>query len=154
MNKFLDDISEYKIVDRLKEKLQESENLKLEIESILIKRVKNIASTSFFLYMKLFFSFIQNALLMELTEEWDQYEKKIKDVYNWIKKSRGTFESPQYRNRPLRDQLVYLEKTLADITTQKTKITISFEKLQVKRFVLHFHLFHTFSWSVKGVLSA
>jgi len=69
---------------------------------------------------------------MELTEEWDQYEKKIKDVYNWIKKSRTTFESPQYRNRPLRDQLVYLEKTLADITTQKTKITISYEKLQVK----------------------
>lgn len=41
MNKFLDDISEYKIVDRLKEKLQESENLKLEIEAILIKRVRN-----------------------------------------------------------------------------------------------------------------
>lgn len=40
MNKFLDDISEYKIVDRLKEKLQESENLKLEIESTLIKRVR------------------------------------------------------------------------------------------------------------------
>jgi hypothetical protein len=39
MNKFLDAISEYKIVDRLKEKLQESENLKLEIEAILIKRV-------------------------------------------------------------------------------------------------------------------
>jgi glutamine synthetase type III len=39
MNKFLDDISEYKIVDRLKEKLQESENLKMEIEAILIKRV-------------------------------------------------------------------------------------------------------------------
>lgn len=39
MNKFLDDISEYKIVDKLKEKLQESENLKIEIEAILIKRV-------------------------------------------------------------------------------------------------------------------
>lgn len=39
MNKFLDDISEYKVVDRLKEKLQESENLKLEIEAVLIKRV-------------------------------------------------------------------------------------------------------------------
>lgn len=75
---------------------------------------------------------------MELTEEWDQYEKKIKDVYSWIKKSRATFESPQYRNRPLRDQLVFLEKTLADITTQKTKITISFEKLQVNYFA-HFH---------------
>lgn len=39
MNKFLDDISEYKIVNRLQEKLQESENLKIEIEAILIKRV-------------------------------------------------------------------------------------------------------------------
>lgn len=69
--------------------------------------------------------------MLELTEEWDQYERKIKDVYNWIKKSRSTFESPQYKSRPLRDQHVYLEKTLADIMTQKTKITISFEKLQV-----------------------
>ena len=43
MNKFLDDISEYKIVDKLKEKLQESENLKLEIEAILIKRVRKNA---------------------------------------------------------------------------------------------------------------
>lgn len=68
---------------------------------------------------------------MELTEEWDQYDKKIKDVYGWIKKSQSTIESPQYRNRPLRDRLVYLEKTLADITSQKTKITISYEKLQV-----------------------
>lgn len=42
MNKFLDDISEFKVVDRLKEKLQESENLKLEIEAVLIKRVGNV----------------------------------------------------------------------------------------------------------------
>lgn len=68
---------------------------------------------------------------MELTEEWDQYEKKIQDVHNWIQKSRSAFESPQYRAQPLRDQLVHLEKSLADITTQKTKITICFEKLQV-----------------------
>jgi hypothetical protein len=83
---------------------------------------------------------------MELTEEWDQYEKKIKDVYGWINKSRATFESPQYKNRPLRDQLVYLEKTLADIMSQKTKITISFEKLQVynkNEFI--FFLFRTYT---------
>lgn len=88
----------------------------------------------------------QNALLLELTEEWDQYEKKIKDVYGWISKSRATFESPQYRNRPLRDQLVYLEKTLADINTQKTKITLSFEKLQVTFcFCLAIRNFFTFT---------
>lgn len=134
MNKFLDDISEYKIVDRLKEKLQESENLKIEIEAVLIKRVFieiciETSPTTASNFPQ------QNALLMELTEEWDQYEKKIKDVYNWIKKSR---ETPQHRNRPLRDQLVYLEKTLADITTQKTKITISFEKLQVTWVYIYF----------------
>jgi hypothetical protein len=73
----------------------------------------------------------KNALLLELTEEWDQYGKKIADVYGWIKKSRSTFESPQYSNRALRDQMGFLEKTLADISSQKAKITISFEKLQV-----------------------
>lgn len=131
MNKFLDDISEYKIVDKLKEKLQESENLKIEIEGILIKRVIDLSLPHEDSYILYYLFNQQNALLLELTEEWDQYEKKIKDVNNWIAKSRVTFESPQYRNRPLRDQMVYLEKTLADITTQKTKITISFEKLQV-----------------------
>lgn len=76
----------------------------------------------------------QNALLSELTEEWEQYDRKTKDVNGWIKKSKSTVESPQYRNRPLRDQMTYLEKTLADITTQKTKITLNFEKLQVMDF--------------------
>lgn len=88
------------------------------------------------------FSHPQNTLLLELTEEWDQYDKKIKDVHSWITKSRTTFESPQYHNRPLRDQLVFLEKTLADITTQKTKITISFEKLQVTFASSLSHLFN------------
>lgn len=136
MNKFLDDISEFKVVDRLKEKLQESENLKLEIEAVLIKRVgsdeKHLSNDVNFLSHFFFFVFsIKNTLLMELTEEWDQYERKIKDVYSWIKKSRTTLESQQFKSRPLRDQHVYSEKTLADIMTQKTKITISFEKLQV-----------------------
>lgn len=85
---------------------------------------------------------------MELTEEWDQYEKKIKDVYGWINKSRATFESPQYKNRPLRDQLVYLEKTLADIMSQKTKITISFEKLQVYNKKLIFFFYYVFFFAL------
>lgn len=71
---------------------------------------------------------------MELTEEWEQYEKKVKDVHGWIKKSRASFETPQQRS--LRDQLGIYEKTLADITTQKTKIKISFEKLQVTIFIV------------------
>jgi hypothetical protein len=66
---------------------------------------------------------------MELTEEWEQYEKKVKDVHGYIKKSRASFETPQQKS--LRDQLGVYEKTLADIATQKAKIKISFEKLQV-----------------------
>lgn len=50
MNKFLDDISEFKVVDRLKEKLQESENLKLEIEAVLIKRVGNANNEKLLIY--------------------------------------------------------------------------------------------------------
>lgn len=50
MNKFLDDISEFKVVDRLKEKLQESENLKLEIEAVLIKRVGNANNEKHLIY--------------------------------------------------------------------------------------------------------
>ena len=52
MNKYLDDISEYKIVDMLKEKLQESENLKMEIEAILIKRVFIIYTQELLIIMK------------------------------------------------------------------------------------------------------
>lgn len=62
MNKFLDDISEFKVVDRLKEKLQESENLKLEIEAVLIKRVgsdeKHLINDVNFLSHFFFFCFL------------------------------------------------------------------------------------------------
>lgn len=74
---------------------------------------------------------MQNALLSETSEEWEQCEKKMKDVRSWLDKSRSALDSPTYKKRPLRDQLAAREKMLADIAIQKTKISISVEKLQV-----------------------
>lgn len=55
----------------------------------------------------------------------------MKDVRSWLDKSRSALDSPTYKKRPLRDQLAAREKMLADIAIQKTKISISVEKLQV-----------------------
>lgn len=55
----------------------------------------------------------------------------MKDVKAWIEKSKTSLDSPQNKKRPLRDQHALREKMLADITIQKTKISMSVEKLQV-----------------------
>lgn len=74
---------------------------------------------------------LQNALLQETAEEWEQCEKKLKDVRTWIDKTKSVLESPQHKKKPLRDQLGLCEKYLADSSIQKTKIQMSIEKLQV-----------------------
>ena len=66
-----------------------------------------------------------------MTEEWEQCEKKLKDVKGWLDKARQSLESPLNKKRPLRDQLSLREKMLGDVTIQKTKINMSIEKLQV-----------------------
>lgn len=66
-----------------------------------------------------------------MTEEWEQCEKKLKDVKSWLEKARQTLESPLNKKRPLRDQLSLREKMIGDITIQRTKINMSVEKLQV-----------------------
>lgn len=66
-----------------------------------------------------------------MTEEWEQCEKKLKDVKGWLEKARQTLDSPLNKKRPLRDQLSLREKMLGDVTIQKTKINMSIEKLQV-----------------------
>lgn len=76
-------------------------------------------------------SVLQNALLQEASEEWEQCERKMKDVRNWMEKARQTLELPQNKKKPLRDQHAIREKMLSDIAIQKTKITISVEKLEV-----------------------
>lgn len=74
---------------------------------------------------------MQNALLQEASEEWEQCERKMKDARNWMEKTRQTLESPQNKKKSLRDQHAIREKMLSDIAIQKTKITISVEKLEV-----------------------
>lgn len=66
-----------------------------------------------------------------MTEEWEQCEKKLKDVRAWLDKARQSLDSPLNKKRPLRDQLSLREKMLGDVTIQKTKINMSVEKLQV-----------------------
>lgn len=55
----------------------------------------------------------------------------MKDVRGWIEKTRSSLDSQQNKKKPLRDQHALREKMLADIQIQKTKISLSIEKLQV-----------------------
>lgn len=55
----------------------------------------------------------------------------MKDVRAWIDKTKSTLESPNQKKKSIRDQLGLLEKYTADISVQKTKISLSAEKLQV-----------------------
>ncbi|KAJ8895767.1 hypothetical protein PR048_001105 [Dryococelus australis] len=110
MSKELEQLGELINVGDLPEKLEESEEAKGEVEAQLVER---------------------NALLQETSEEWEQCEKKMKDVRAWMEKSRQALESPQNKKRPLRDQLALREKMLSDVAVQKTKISMSVEKLQV-----------------------
>lgn len=87
-----------------------------------------------FLNTQTFYSVIshsQNTLLQETYEEWEQCERKLKDIRVWIDKVANNLESIQFKKKPLRDQHGLCEKYLAEINGQKTKITLSIEKLQV-----------------------
>lgn len=66
-----------------------------------------------------------------MSEEWEQCEKKLKESKSWLEKARQHLESGQNKKKPLRDQHAIREKMLSDITIQKTKISMSVEKLQV-----------------------
>lgn len=70
-------------------------------------------------------------MLQETFEEWEQCERKLKDIRIWIEKITGIIDSIQFKKKPLRDQHGLCEKYLAEIIGQKTKITLSVEKLQV-----------------------
>lgn len=82
----------------------------------------------------MFFNFFQHGLLQETSEEWEQCEKKIKEVRSWTEKSKTALDSQQNKKKPLRDQHGLREKMLADVHIQKTKISLSVEKLQVSYF--------------------
>ncbi|XP_072386756.1 muscle-specific protein 300 kDa isoform X12 [Diabrotica undecimpunctata] len=110
MAKELENIGNVTSVGDLPQKMEEAEEAKAEVEAIILKR---------------------NGLLQETSEEWEQCEKKIKDVKSWIEKTKTALDSPQNKKKPLRDQHGIREKMLADIHIQKTKISLSVEKLQV-----------------------
>lgn len=56
----------------------------------------------------------------------------MKEVRTWIDKSRTNLESTPNKKKPLRDQVSLREKMHADIEAQRTKISLSVEKLQVQ----------------------
>ncbi|CAH1403533.1 unnamed protein product [Nezara viridula] len=72
-----------------------------------------------------------NALLHETSEEWEQCEKKLREVRSWYEKTKGALDAGAGKKKPLRDQLAAKEKIMADVSVQKTKISVSVEKLQV-----------------------
>lgn len=109
MSKELESIRQVCVGD-LPKKLLEVEEDKVEIESRLSER---------------------NALLQETSEEWEQCERKMKDVRTWIERARQSLDSRQNKKKPLRDQHSMRDKMLSDITNQRTKICLSMEKLQV-----------------------
>nr|XP_022915902.1 nesprin-1 isoform X7 [Onthophagus taurus] len=110
MAKELDHIASVTSVGDLPQKMEEAEEAKVEVESKILET---------------------NAHLQETYEEWEQCEKKMKDVRSWIDKTKSTLESPQNKKKPLRDQHALREKLVGDCQIQKTKISLSVEKLQI-----------------------
>lgn len=47
-------------------------------------------------------------MLLELVEEWDQCERKLKLAQSWIQQSRQNLEESAQKERPLRDQVIML----------------------------------------------
>ena len=75
------------------------------------------------------------SLLLEMTEEWEQCERKMKDVHAWCATSRTALESQQARRRPLRDQLAFCEKMSSDNGIQRTRLAMAVDKLGVRRWM-------------------
>merc|ERR1712029_831769 len=110
MEKELKKISSVSSSGDLADKLSDIEKSKSEIESNLMEK---------------------NATLLEMTEEWNQCEKKLKETKAWISKGRDNLESLQSKKRPIRDQINMREKMLSDITIQKKRADMALEKLKV-----------------------
>ncbi|XP_025834538.1 nesprin-1 isoform X2 [Agrilus planipennis] len=110
MAKELEYIGSVTSVGNLPEKMEEAEEAKIDVESQILKR---------------------NSLIQETAEEWEQCEKKMKEVRNWLEKTKNNLDAPQNKKRPLRDQHAHREKVTADVEIQRSKISISVEKLQL-----------------------
>lgn len=51
----------------------------------------------------------QLSLLLEMVEEWEQCERKIKEVAAWVEKAKSNLESAHLKKKTLRDQLTARE---------------------------------------------
>jgi len=110
MEKELKKISTVGSTGDLGDKLSDAEREKVDIESSLMEK---------------------NAILQEMTEEWDQCEKKLKEAKSWTSKAHDSLESLQNKKRPIRDQLNMRDKMLSDITIQRKRAVMALEKLKV-----------------------
>ena len=106
----------------LTEKLHEAEQMKAETEARLNERVRGtlkslpwivkiteliiIVINGFMIneFHRSYFPPPQNAMLQEMSEEWDQCEHKLKESRDWTDKARANLDSPANRNKPIRDQ--------------------------------------------------
>lgn len=113
MGKEIEKAAETSSAAPLTEKFEQVEHRKIEIEASLLER---------------------NALLQETTEEWEQCERKLREMQAWLEKAKQALENPAGKRKPLRDQLTVRDKILADVAVQRTKISLAVEKLQVKQF--------------------
>ena len=75
-------------------------------------------------------------MLQELTEEWEQCDRKLRETKDWTDKSRQSLDSVANKRRPIREQLGLRDRIAAEVTTQKTKATMAMEKLQVEKWCL------------------
>lgn len=136
MSKELEVILQTTDTSRLNEKMEEAKYV-YDIEGILLEKVKiaNLdmygLSSNLFMIIHVIF---QTALLSELIEEWEQCERKLKEVNTFVDRTQQSLENQPGKKRTLRDQLASKEKLIADITIQKNKINMSVEKLEVSLF--------------------
>lgn len=69
--------------------------------------------------------------MAELIEEWEQCEKKLKEVRVFIDKTSQALDVPSGKKKTLSEQLASKEKIVADVLIQKNKTNMSVEKLEV-----------------------
>ena len=99
-------------------------------------------------------------MLQEMTEEWEQCERKLRECREWSDRSRGalglppsgsssassssSLRSSSARARPLRDQVSHGERVAAEVAVQRQKAIMAVEKLQVRKRELDGMLRHLF----------
>lgn len=49
------------------------------------------------------------ALLQEMVEEWEQCDKKVKEVTTWVEKAKANLDAPHNKRKSLHEQLVLRE---------------------------------------------